>query len=101
MIKVDIEKGNFPFPKNEIIELLADIKNETDLDGLDMSNSMEVENIYDRKESKDIEGFSIKIRFQLNEKGNIDTYINQFIIYEDEDEWFEAYDRLAKKNKLD
>ena len=100
MIKVDLEKGDFPFPKNEIIELLTEIKNETDLTGLNLSNSMGVEKLYDRKETKDIEGFSIKVRFQLNEQGDIETYINEFVLIENEDEWFEAYNRIGNSEEL-
>ena len=99
MITVDPIKDGFPFPEDEMIQLIKEITSEYDFSLLTKEMGADFEYIYDKKDTPNIEGFSIKLTLQLNEEGNVDTYINEMIIYENEDEWLAAYKRIGELNK--
>lgn len=95
----DPTRDQLPFSMDDFPELIKIITKGFDHSTLTNVNSMKFEHIFDRRDTGEIDGFSVKLTLQLNEKGTIDKFVDQVVIYENEDEWLEAYQRITKEKE--
>lgn len=100
MYKLDPRYDKMPISNEAIQRALNDIyiKDQEEIDNLEAEQHIKLEHIFN-KDSRTIEGFSMKAIAQKNEKQEMSLYFTELIVYETEDEWFDEYKRINKANK--
>lgn len=99
MIKLDPRFDKIPISNEAIQRILTDIyiKDQEEIDNLEAEQHLKLEHIFNKKDSRTINGFSIKVIAQKNEKQEMSLYFTEIVLYETEDEWFNEYNRIIKQ----
>lgn len=95
MYKINLENPNeWPFSEEFSAELANDLfsANEKDILALEDKMALECTNIFNQKELDKLVGFQITSEFVKEE--TIKMYIKELIIFDNEDEWIEAYKKI-------
>lgn len=90
-----------PISNEDLQRILTDIyiANQDIIDNLESEHQQELVNIFNKKDSRTINGFTVKAIAQKDIHFEIALYCTEIIMYETEDEWFQAYNEINNKNK--
>jgi len=96
MIKIDLSKDTLPFSEKELKNILVDIyeKNNEKISQLKDTEELKMVNMFNKKEINTLDGFKITTTAQLNDN-NVSMYIDEILLFEDEDEWISAYRSMS------
>ena len=96
MIKIDLNKDTLPFSEKELKNILVDIyeKNNEKISQLKDTEELKMVNMFNKKEINTLDGFKITTTAQLNDN-NVSMYIDEILLFEDEDEWISAYRSMS------
>lgn len=95
MQEIDISKiSNIPLTQEQLTSAIKEIYKEVDTNLLTEDNQINFPYLFAPTHTTDLsEGFEIEVIFR-KVKDQIQIGINKFIIFDNEDEWYDAYNRI-------
>jgi hypothetical protein len=86
---------NIPLTQEQLNTAIKQIYAEIDTDDLTLDNQINFPYLFAPTHTTDLaEGFEIELIFRRNEEDQIEVGIKRFVIFDDEDEWHDAYKRI-------
>jgi len=102
MIKINPKVDELPFSAQALEKIAEILFSRVDIDKLKEEGIQEKENLFNKKDSTLIEdSFTIKYQWIFTtgeDEDKIDFYIEEIVLLESEDEFFEEYKRLKSLN---
>jgi len=101
MIEInDTRRENLPLTDEQFKDIIEQVVNSIDKSKMELDKIQEDSYIFDVKDTDNFtDGFEIIAEVQKNEENQIGIAIRKMIIFDDDDEWLEAYARIKESKK--
>ena len=101
MIEIDVSnRDSIPLDDTQFEDVLHQMTSEVDPSTLSKEMGLNLTHIFDLKGTNNFtDGFQITIQMFLNDNNEVSSLITEMIVFEDDDEWLEAYSKIKNKNK--
>ncbi len=99
MKNIDVSsRENIPLTDEEFVNVLEQMLSAADTDEIKDDTVITTRNIFDTGKGKVVGGFEVCLNIFKEKTGELGVLLKEFILYETEDEWIDAYSRIKKEN---
>ena len=102
MIEIeDTRRENLPLNEEQFKNIIEQVANNVDKDKIKPFEIKEDNFIFDVKDTDNFtDGFELITQMQINENDELGIAIIKMIIFENDDEWLEAFQRIKNQKKI-